>query len=132
MKDVLANELLGYFNDLDEARMFAEILLLPHRHHHAKKQAKSLSGSNIVKMTGSSTLTDQRREASQLGLSEMASSTGLMTINERSALSSDHNSASSNNLNPAAKPIKYQYSFTDSIMIDDFSSQADFKVVLSL
>ena len=56
--DTIANELhlIGYF-DLTQARYFAELLLLPHHHHHEKKVKKTMSGTNLNKLVGSSNLT---------------------------------------------------------------------------
>ena len=46
----MANELLPYLSDLNTAKLFAEIICLPHFHHHEKKIKKNLSGNSLVKM----------------------------------------------------------------------------------
>ena len=46
----MANELLPYFKDFLTTKHFAEIICLPHFHHHEKKLKKTLSGSSLVKM----------------------------------------------------------------------------------
>jgi len=57
--DVFANELLGYFKDLESARLFAEIMCLPHYHHHQIKNVrKTASGNNLLKMVSSANLQD--------------------------------------------------------------------------
>lgn len=45
--DTMANELLGYFKDLNQAKMFAELMFLPFMHHHEKKIKKTPSGSSL-------------------------------------------------------------------------------------
>ena len=52
-KDAIANELLDYFQNLENAKKFAEVFCLPHHHHHEKKFKKTPSGSNLHKMTSS-------------------------------------------------------------------------------
>lgn len=52
--DAMANELLDYFTDLDQARLFAELFCMPHQHHHEKRLRKSVSGANMVRMAASS------------------------------------------------------------------------------
>jgi hypothetical protein len=44
--DIFANQLLEYFNDLDDAALFAELLCLPHLHHFNEKQKTSSSNLN--------------------------------------------------------------------------------------
>ena len=120
--DATANELINYFQDFEEARTFAELLLLPHHHHHETKVKKSLSGSNLLKLVGSSNFQEQhvanRNMVQRTGA--LATSKSAIIINE---LTSTNNSPNN--------PIKYQYSFTDS-MADmgggsSHHSQADFK-----
>jgi hypothetical protein len=55
----MANELLDYFFDFDEAKMFAELMLLPHQHHHEKKVKKTVSGSNLLSMVASRNILDK-------------------------------------------------------------------------
>ncbi len=147
--DAAANELLDYFQDFEAARAFAEMLLLPHHHHHEKKVKKSLSGSNLLKLVGSASngfgaisengtsmmhASASRREMATMP-TNAATGDGPVTSAAVSILNE-----SAQNLNPAATangngataksqqpPIKYQYSFTDSILLDEFASTADFK-----
>jgi hypothetical protein len=137
--DAAANELLDYFQDFEAARAFAEMLLLPHHHHHEKKVKKSLSGGNLLKLVGSANgvnainecgvsatnmmhASASRRELASTQVSGEQAAPGVSILNE-----------STNNLSPVTASnnhktgMKYQYSFTDSIVLDEFASTADFK-----
>ncbi len=56
----MANELLDYFNDLESARLFAEILCLTHHHHHEKKIKRNASHTNLPKVMSSPNFIDQQ------------------------------------------------------------------------
>lgn len=105
----MANELLDYFdNNLELTGYFASFMLLPHHHHHEKKVKKTPSGNNLVKMVSSANFQDL-----------------VSRKVENETLLSDTPVAPTMN-----KGLKYQYSFTDSIILDEFSNMTDFKVNL--
>ena len=60
--------MISYFSDLVHARNFAELMCLPHIHHHEnihhheKKNKHSASGSNISKLASSNNLQDLNRK----------------------------------------------------------------------
>jgi hypothetical protein len=49
--------LLDYFDNLDNARQFAEILCLSHHHHH-EKDKKPTSTANLLRISGSTNVLD--------------------------------------------------------------------------
>ncbi len=106
----MANSLLDYFdNNLELTGYFASFMLLPHHHHHEKKVKKTPSGNNLVKMVSSANFQDlvHRKLESDTLLSERNETPVAPTMN---------------------KGLKYQYSFTDSIILDELSTMTDFKV----
>jgi hypothetical protein len=60
----MANELLDYFGELDQARQFAELFCMPHQHHHEKRVRKSVSGANLMKISTSSNFQDFNSKSS--------------------------------------------------------------------
>lgn len=112
--DAIANELLDYFNDLNSAKKFAEILCLHHHHHHEKKQKRNVSHNNLLKVVSSPNfhyLPPKDTDA-------------VVTINEQKNTKLLMN-IQNNHLVP--NKMKYQYSFTDAMTLEDPSSVSDFK-----
>lgn len=110
IKDVLANELLDYFNDLDSARVFAEMICLPHHHHHEKRIRKTASGNNLMRMVSSANFSEFRNQNIIEELPEM----------------SVQNETSQTN------PMRRRLSFVDNVALDeaiapDFKENTKFK-----
>lgn len=98
--------MLSYFDDFESARKFAETLCYHHHHHHEKKMKKNNSQSNLLKVVSSPNFHEiQKREIEVNPLEVNRNSTNKM---------------------------KYQYSFTDALTLENTGSMSDFKVIAEL
>lgn len=97
--DVTANELISYFNNLEDAKHLAELICLPHIHHFETKSKNKLrdSISNFGSTIGQDILFEKN----------LFPTSALMT--KRKSL------------------VDYEHSFFDRIQIEDFDSSEDVK-----
>lgn len=123
--DAIANELLDYFNDLETARKFVEIFCLHHHHHHEKKSKKNVSHANLLKVVSSPNfhyMSNNNKDVEACVPNEK-SDNNPVHINNTSNISHLNSTATINNGNK----MKYQYSFTDAMTLEDPNSNSDFK-----
>ncbi len=63
--------MVSYFSDLVHAKNFAELMCLPHIHHHEhayyeKKSKHSASGSNLSKLASTNNLQDFTKKGTEI------------------------------------------------------------------
>jgi hypothetical protein len=98
-------------------------MCLPHIHHHEKKYKRTMSGNNLTKLASSNNFQElPTKKGKYIRLLKNLKKTMIfLIIDVIGSSSSIKNVMSKSNL-------KYQYSFTDSMALEDFSSSNDFKV----
>mgnify|MGYP001810683746 CR=1 FL=1 len=130
---MLANELLVYLKDLTNAHRFAELICSTHYHHHEKKIKKNPSSNSLTKITVNvSSNKHNNNNAHQHAKSQSSSALNAESKN-KIVSTSDENFLNPNYLAQAKNlaNIKYQFSFTGSILGDELTSSSEFKVTYS-